>query len=98
MLTSEGLHAGIGHALGQMVDSLPDVNPLKGELAQLAPLSAFATTYRYPTSMRVPAPPREADLELHLNRVEALLARAGEQFGVDFADPSAQAKRPAPAR
>lgn len=98
VLTSEGLHAGIGHALGKMVDSLPDQNLLKVELAQLAPLAAFATTYRYPTSVRVPAPPREAELDSHMKRVEAALARAAAQFGVDLDDPLAPARTPAPAR
>jgi HEPN domain-containing protein len=67
VLTSEGLHAGIGHALGQMVAQLPNENTLKAELSLLAPLAAFATTYRYPTSSRVPSPPGEAELRAHLS-------------------------------
>lgn len=55
VLTSEGIHAGIGHALTQMVESVPDANPLKRHLAELTPLAAYATAYRYPTSVRVPA-------------------------------------------
>ena len=98
VLTSEGLHAGIGHALGQMVEQLPDANPLKAELAKLAPLAAFATTYRYPTSTRVPAPPGEAALAEHMDRVEATLQRVVTAFDVDFVDPGGVAKRPSPIR
>lgn len=50
VLTSEGTHGGIGHALGQMVNAIPDANPLKSQLALLTPLAAYAKAYRYPTS------------------------------------------------
>lgn len=95
---SEGLHAGVGHALGQMVAQLPSENTFKSELAQLAPLAAFATTYRYPTSSRVPTPPGEAELHAHLELVERLLSRASHQFGVDFTAAGSPASRPQPPR
>lgn len=98
VLTSEGLHAGVGHALGQMVAQLPAENTFRSELAQLAPLAAFATSYRYPTSSRVPAPPGEAELQAHLELVERLLSRASQQFGVDFSAPGTPANRPQPPR
>lgn len=98
VLTSEGLHAGIGHALGQMVGQLPDANPLKPELMKLTPLAAFATTYRYPTSARIPAPPGEADLAEHMDRVEAMLQRTAIGFDVDLADSGSISKRSSPMR
>lgn len=98
VLTSEGLHAGVGHALGQMVAQLPSENTFKSELAQLAPLAAFATTYRYPTSSRVPTPPGETELHAHLDLVERLLSRASQQFGVDFTAAASPASRPQPPR
>lgn len=98
VLTSEGIHAGIGHALGKMIDSIPDINPFKSQLADLTPLAAFATAYRYPTSTRVPSPPREAELEVHLQRLEAALTRAAEAFDVDLSSTLAAAKRPLPIR
>ncbi len=98
VLTSEGLHAGVGHALGQMVAQPPRENTFKVELGQLAPLAAFATTYRYPTSSRVPTPPGEAELVAHLDLVERLLSRSAQQFGVDFTAAGTPARRPQPPR
>jgi HEPN domain-containing protein len=98
VLTAEGLHAGTGHALSQMVAQLPNANTFKAELAQLAPLSAFATAYRYPTSTRVPAPPGASDLEAHLNLVARILQRAVAQFGIDLDVPNSPATIPNPPR
>src|SRR5438874_2447288 len=50
ILTSEGKHAGIKHQLQEMVDQVPDENPLKTLLREIEPLAAFATSYRYPTA------------------------------------------------
>ena len=98
VLTSEGIHGGIGHALTQMVESLPTANPLKAELARLTPLAAYATSYRYPTSARVPPPPTASALEAHLKQLEATLREAATRFGVDLADSSSAARTPQPIR
>ena len=47
VLTSEGVHANIKHQLDDMVKQVPDANPLKSLLKQIA---AYATTYRYATT------------------------------------------------
>jgi HEPN domain-containing protein len=61
VLTSEGKHAGIGHRLDEMVDLVPDENPLKSGLREIDVLAAYATTYRYATSSgRIPDPPAGA--------------------------------------
>jgi HEPN domain-containing protein len=58
VLTSEGQHGGTGHQLHMMIAQIPDENPLKAGLRAVEHLSAYATTYRYPTSVgRVIAPP-----------------------------------------
>lgn len=98
VLTSEGIHGGIGHALSQMVALLPDENALKSQLALLAPLAAYATTYRYPTSSRVPKAPAERDLAPHFENLERVLAQASQRFGVDFDAPGTAARSPAPPR
>ena len=44
VLTSERVHAGIRHQLQEMVDLVPDENPLKGRLRNLQYLSTYATS------------------------------------------------------
>ena len=46
VVTSEGQHAGIKHVLAEMVDSIPDENPLKPHLRKIEHLSQYATAYR----------------------------------------------------
>ena len=98
VLTSEGIQGGIGHALGQMVNAIPDVNPLKAQLTGLAPLAAYATAYRYPTSARVPAAPGAKELEEHLTGVDAMLTLLLGRFGVDATNAAAIATKPQPIR
>lgn len=97
VLTAEGSPGGMEHSPGQMVAMLPDANILKAELALLAPLAAYATSYRYPTSTRVPPGPGERELDEHLDRVDAVLTRTAAAFGVDFAADTV-AKTPQPPR
>ena len=40
ILTSEGLHGGIRHQLNEMVDAIPDANPLKAPLREIEFLTA----------------------------------------------------------
>lgn len=98
VLTSEGIHGGIGHALSQMVDSLPDENPLKPQLVKLTPLAAYATAYRYPTSARVPPAPTADALTAHLKQLDETLRETAQRFGVDFADAASPARTPQPIR
>lgn len=51
VLTSEGAHAGIGHRLDRMVDSVPDENPVKSMLREIQGLEIYATSWRYPTTV-----------------------------------------------
>lgn len=66
VVTSEGKHAGIKHDLAEMVDDLPDENPLKPLLRRIEHLSQYATAYRYPVSSsktkRIPRPPNATEM------------------------------------
>ncbi len=86
VLTSEGKHAGIRHKLDEMVDLVPDANPLKPLLREVEHLAAYSTTYRYPTEVgRIKAAPLAADLAKDLTDVEGLLKEASARFKVDLA-------------
>ena len=77
VVSSEGKHAGIRHQLDEIVDLLPDENPLKSHLRTIEYLAAYATTYRYPTAAgRIKAAPTK-------DVAEALQA-AVTAFGVDL--------------
>lgn len=62
VVTSEGKHAGVKHDLAEIVDMIPDENPMKPALRAIENLSQYATAYRYPVSSsrtkRIPRPPR----------------------------------------
>lgn len=94
VLTSEGQHGGIRHHLDEMVDLIPDINPMKARLRAVEELSAYATTWRYPTpGGRVPRP--KGDLASALLTVEAILTEVVERFGVDLSlDTPARNARP----
>jgi HEPN domain-containing protein len=65
VLTTEGKHAGIKHLLDEMVDLVPDENPLKADLRSIEHLAAYATTYRYPTAAgRLKQAPVASDFNL----------------------------------
>lgn len=86
VLTSEGTHAGIRHLLREMVDAIPEENPLKPSLRTIESLGAWATSFRYPTSGgRVLAAPTAAEFDKHATAVEAALTSAASAFGVDLA-------------
>ena len=87
LLTSEGIHASrsISHQLDRMADLLPDANPFKERLRGIEILSAYATSYRYPTPAgRVPRPPSAGELRAVMNVAERLLADVAQAFGVDL--------------
>lgn len=71
ILSAEGIHAGPGHNIGQLVAMLADGHEWKADLMELDFLSQFATTFRYPSETgRVNAAP-DRDV---LNRYAGLIA------------------------
>jgi hypothetical protein len=50
-VTSEGKHAGIEHELAEMVDLVPDENPLKADLRKIEHLSQSVRWYQAPSIM-----------------------------------------------
>lgn len=83
ILTAEGQHAGRMHKLDEMVDLVPDENPLKAALRQVEALTAYATAYRYPTPVgRILPPPSALDFDAVMARVEFLLDDAAARFEV----------------
>lgn len=88
VITSEGLHAGIKHDLAEMVDAIPDENPLKADLRKIEHLSQYATAYRYPVSSsktkRIPRAPDSDELAELIGKTATALARVVTAFGVDL--------------
>lgn len=87
------------HHLEDFVAALPEANVLRGDLFLFAELSAYATTYRYPTAAgRIPPAPPAALLDRQLRDLASLIAECMEEWGVD-PDPAAtgpaRARRPA---
>jgi hypothetical protein len=99
VLTSENKHGGIKHQLQDMVDMIPDQNPLKVQLREIESLAAYATAYRYPTpSGRVPDPPSKADFDDYVAKVSAGIDTAAAHFGVDMSAKDGPATRSTPMR
>jgi HEPN domain-containing protein len=99
VLTSEGRHGGIRHQLDEMVNVIPDENPLKPALREIEQLAAYATAYRYPTpGGRIPTGPPESELATLLKKVDAVLGEAASRFGVDLAKKGIPAAKPMPIR
>jgi HEPN domain-containing protein len=99
VLTAEGKHAGIRHLLDEMVNLVPDENPLKPALRAVQNLGAYATTYRYPTGTgRIIAAPTAADLTKHMAAVDTALTAAAAAFAVDLTDSRKPAGRSHPPR
>lgn len=99
VLTSEGHHAGVKHNLDDMVDQVPDANPIKPLLRAIEHLAAFATAYRYPSPVgRIKAPPSTADVTKFIADVEAALTETVKRFGVNTSKPNEPAANPGPIR
>lgn len=99
VLTSEGKHAGARHQLDEMVNLVPDENPLKPTLREIEELASYATAYRYPTSVgRIPTPPSGGELHAFIKRTDAALGEAASRFGVDLARKGTPASKPGPIR
>jgi len=99
VLTSEGRHAGIKHHLNEMVDLVPDENPLKGALRAIEHLGAYATSYRYPTPVgRIVSPPTRAVFDENAAKVETVLGAAMAGFKVAPTQPNTPAGTAKPIR
>lgn len=99
VLTSEGKHGGIKHDLKEMVDMIPDENPLKPALRAIEHLSAYATTYRYPTvAGRIAPPPSPTVFDENVAKVDSALKEAILRFRVDLTGPNIPAGRASPIR
>lgn len=99
VLTSEGKHAGIKHQLDAMIDLVPDENPLKPTLRGIEHLAAYATSYRYPTSVgRIVQSPTPVSLTASIAGVAATIDRAAAHFEVDLTKPSSPATHGRPIR
>ena len=99
ILTAEGQHAGRMHKLDEMVDLVPDENPLKAALRQVEVLTAYATAYRYPTPAgRIPSPPSAPDFAAIMEKVEVLLDETAGHFGVILTQAGAPAGNARPIR
>lgn len=80
VLTSEGIPAGTGHMLAEMVRKIPNENPLKPALTTLTELAGYATAYRYSTSSRIPPSPSKEEVAGDLARVESILHDTAGSF------------------
>jgi HEPN domain-containing protein len=99
VLTSEGKHAGIKHQLDEMVNLVPDENPLKPALRGIEQLAAYATAYRYPTpSGMIQAALTGAALEGLIERVDTALREAVRRFEVELDKKGTPAAKPGPIR
>ena len=99
VLTSEGKNAGIKHQLDELVNMIPDENPLKSRLRAIQDLTDYATSYRYPSPKgRIKTPPNNAAFERDANAVQAALEEAVHHFGVDLSKPDAPARSAGPVR
>lgn len=91
VVTSEGKHAGIKHDLAEIVDMIPDENPLKPALRAIEHLSQYATAYRYPvsssTTKRIPRAPTAEELSQALEVTATALNNAVRSFKVDLKRP-----------
>lgn len=99
VLTSEGKNAGIKHQLDELVDMIPDENPLKPGLRAIQDLTDYATSYRYPSPKgRIKAPPSKTAFEQDAGAVQAALQEAARRFGVDLEKVDAPARTAGPIR
>lgn len=99
VLTSEGKNAGIKHQLDELVDMVPDENPLKPGLRAIQDLTDYATSYRYPSPKgRIKAPPSRAAFEQEAGAVQGALQEAARRFGVDLEKADAPARTAGPIR
>jgi hypothetical protein len=94
-----GKNAGIKHQLDELVDMIPDENPLKPGLRAIQDLTDYAMSYRYPSPKgRIKLPPNRATFEAEADAVQAALDAAVRSFGVDLSKPDSPARVSGPIR
>ncbi|HEX3757623.1 MAG TPA: HEPN domain-containing protein [Kofleriaceae bacterium] len=99
VLTSEGVQAGIRHELPDMVDKIPDENPMKPVPRAIEHLAAYATAFRYPSPRgRIRSAPAQAELEDDIAKIAAALSAAVAAFQVDLSKLDAPARKAEPIR
>ena len=99
--TSEGVHImrSDAHQLDKIIRNLPDENPTKSDLAKLAWLEAYATTFRYTSPAgRIPRSPDAAKPKDALAGIKSLIDRLSGHFGVDIGNESEAAETSFPQR
>lgn len=99
VLSAEGKHAGVRHDLDELVDLIPDENPLKPCLRATQALAAYATAFRYVTATgRIVKAPAKEEVLAHIERVATALNAAATAFQADLDTTDTPARRPAPPR
>ncbi len=93
VLTSENIDLGVlrrktgNHQLDRMIDALPDACTVKTDFAGVAELTAYATTFRYPTpGGRIPVSPERGDVEKWYRHLIGILNSCTQHFQVDRKD------------
>lgn len=87
------------HQIDRMVDLLPDECLLKERFRSLDPLTAYATTYRYPTvSGKAPQPMTAQQTGDMARNLAGVLAECRKHFGVNLKHDSPKALHSRPLR
>lgn len=98
ILTSEGKHAGIKHRLDEMVDLVPEENPLKQALREVEELSAYDSLSLSDVIRQNPGTPARRELDAFIKKVNAALSETALRLGVDLDKSGKPAARPGPIR
>lgn len=102
VVTAEGKHAGIKHDLAEIIDLIPDENPLKPDLRAVEHLGRYATAFRYPVSSsrtkRILPAPDDDELLAAIDDTALVLGRAIAAFGVDLSAAGSPARTAKPCR
>lgn len=99
VLTAEEIHGGTKHELAELVDLIPDANPIKPRLRAVQHLAAYATSYRYPTTRgRIQPGPNAREMNDALQQVATVLEEVVRRFEVDLDAQDKPARRASPIR
>ncbi|MCY1055521.1 hypothetical protein [Nannocystis sp. SCPEA4] len=99
VLASERIPGRISRQLDELVDAIPDDNPIKSSLRGIEHIAAGARSQRDPRACgRFEAPPQALELQDAIDKVAAALTEVAERFGVDLDHADTPARRPGPIR
>lgn len=100
VLASEGKLVGFTATLEDLVEPIPDVNPLKAKLREIQDLSSFVLGYQHSTPTgQIPPPPDRSVFGSYLDKVKSTLNEAATRFGVDLGlESNTPARFPEPIR